>query len=43
MLLVEGVAGLDAGDELHGNEVGALVEELEDGVLGVRAESAAGD
>ena len=43
MLLVEAVAGLDRGDELDGHEMSALVEELEDGVLGVGADPAPGD
>ncbi len=43
MFLVQQMAGLDAGDELDRHEVGTLVEELEDGVLGICADTAPGD
>jgi len=37
LVVVNGVVGLGGQDEVGGNELGALVEELEEGVLGVGA------
>ena len=43
MILGEAVAGLDRGDELDRDEMGALVEQLEDGMLRVGADAAPDD
>lgn len=37
LVVVDGVVGLDSHDEVGGDELGALVKELEEGVLGVGA------